>query len=369
MIYNKQILIYLNILQFAILGSIISRNHVLQKWMELDYYEFSNVILYFSSGAVLSNLLSSYILKYFNIRHVLYITFMISALVLILFHKKPSYNYLCLYWSMISFCYSLNFIILISQASIYESINQKNWISFFQSISGLGVIIGFTIGFIANYNKIILDNYFPVIGIFTISNLYIISKYNPYQNFNNKKKMFFFINFDLMIFGLINLLLILSISQIILWSGILLRDKFNVNDYISTYGVLSFVIFESLSRYYGDRIFEKINLKNTLLISSIFTSLFFILIFLFQNIIFIIILCLLIGLFSGLIQPAVIKLTSKLNKNNEFNLSFLFLFQSFAFLIGPAYSGYVAQKYGIYYIYIYIFFSFHYINIFSNTND
>ena len=49
-------------IQFAILGSLISRNHVLQKWMELNYFEFSNVILFFSSGAVLSNLLSSSIL-------------------------------------------------------------------------------------------------------------------------------------------------------------------------------------------------------------------------------------------------------------------------------------------------------------------
>ena len=67
-----------------------------------------------------------------------------------------------------------------------------------------------------------------------------------------------------------------------------------------------------------------------------------------HNLIIIISLCLLIGLFSGLIQPAVIKLTSKLNSNTEVNLSCLFLFQSFAFMIGPAYSGFVAQKYGIY---------------------
>ena len=73
-----------------------------------------------------------------------------------------------------------------------------------------------------------------------------------------------------------------------------------------------------------------------------------------KNILYIIILlCMLVGLFSGLIQPAVIKLTSKLNGNTEVNISFLFLFQSIAFLIGPAYSGYVAQKYGIYDIYIY----------------
>ena len=46
MINNKRILIFLNILQFTILGALISRNHVLQKWLELDYYEFSKVMFF-----------------------------------------------------------------------------------------------------------------------------------------------------------------------------------------------------------------------------------------------------------------------------------------------------------------------------------
>ncbi len=353
MITNKRILVYLNVLQFTILGSLISRNHVLQKWMGLDYYDFSKVMLFFSIGAVISNIISSYILNMFNNRYVLYVTFILSSSTLILFYQKPTFIFLCLYWTVISFSFSLNFVLLISQATTYESLYKQNWISYFQSLSGLGAIIGFSLGIIANYFNLILDIYFPALGIFAFLNIYIISKYNPYQKIDSAKKSTLNLNFNLLAFSLINFLLILSVSQIIVWSGILLRDEFNVSDYISTYGALLFIVFESISRFFGDEIFEKINLKNTLLVSSAFTSLFFILIYFLHNLIIIILLCLLIGLFSGLIQPAVIKLTSKLNSNTEVNLSFLFLFQSFAFLIGPAYSGYVAQKYGIYDIYIY----------------
>ena len=85
MITNKRILVYLNVLQFTILGSLISRNHVLQKWMGLDYYEFSKVMLFFSIGAVISNIISSYILNMFNNRYVLYVTFILSSSTLILF--------------------------------------------------------------------------------------------------------------------------------------------------------------------------------------------------------------------------------------------------------------------------------------------
>ena len=352
MINNKRILIFLNILQFTILGSLISRNHVLQKWMELSYFEFSKVMLFFSIGAVLSNIVSSYILKSFNNRYVLYTTFLLSSSTLILFFQKPSYLFLCLYWAVISFSFSLNFVLLISQATTYESLYKKNWISYFQSLSGFGAILGFTFGIIANYFNLTLDIYFPIIGILIFLNIYTISKFVPYETTHSGTYSKLNLNFNLLLFSLINFLLILSVSQIIFWSGILLRDNFNVSSFISTYGALLFVINETISRFYGDKIFSKINIKNALLISSALTSLCFIFIYLIHNLYIIILLCMLVGLFSGLIQPAVIKLTSKLNSNIEVNLSFLFLFQSFAFLIGPAYSGYVAQNYGIYNIYI-----------------
>ena len=176
----------------------------------------------------------------------------------------------------------------------------------------------------------------------------IFSRSKKYYRWKKLKSSYF----NLLLFSFINFLLILSVRQIIFWSGILLRDNFNVSSFISTYGALLFVINETISRFYGDKIFSKINIKNALLISSALTSLCFIFIYLIHNLYIIILLCMLVGLFSGLIQPAVIKLTSKLNSNIEVNLSFLFLFQSFAFLIGPAYSGYVAQNYGIYYIYV-----------------
>ena len=39
--------------------------------MEINYYEFSKVMVFFNLGAVISNIISSYVLKFFNNRHII----------------------------------------------------------------------------------------------------------------------------------------------------------------------------------------------------------------------------------------------------------------------------------------------------------
>ena len=139
---QKKYLIYFNLLQFVIIGSLISRNHVLQSWMGLDYEQFSIVMFIFSIGAIISNLISSYLLTKFNNKYILIVSFILVSVSLINFYTKPTYVYLCLLFTSISFSFSLNMVILFSQVALFEKETKTNLISFYQSISGIGVIIG-----------------------------------------------------------------------------------------------------------------------------------------------------------------------------------------------------------------------------------
>ena len=58
-----------------------------------------------------------------------------------------------------------------------------------------------------------------------------------------------------------NFLLIASVSQIINWSGILLKDNYNATNFIATLGTLFFIIFETTIRFYGDKIIKLIKYK------------------------------------------------------------------------------------------------------------
>ena len=148
---QKKYLIYFNLLQFVIIGTLISRNHVLQSWMGLDYEQFSIVMFIFSIGAIISNLISSYLLTKFNNKYILIVSFILVSVSLINFYTKPTYVYLCLLFTSISFSFSLNMVILFSQVAIFEKETKTNWISFYQSISGTGVVIGVLCGLILNY--------------------------------------------------------------------------------------------------------------------------------------------------------------------------------------------------------------------------
>ena len=54
---NNRMLLLVNAGLFIVIGSIISRLHVLQAWMDVNYEEFAWVLFCFSCGSILSNLI------------------------------------------------------------------------------------------------------------------------------------------------------------------------------------------------------------------------------------------------------------------------------------------------------------------------
>ncbi len=54
---NNRMLLLVNAGLFIVIGSIISRLHVLQAWMGVNYEEFAWVLFCFSCGSILSNLM------------------------------------------------------------------------------------------------------------------------------------------------------------------------------------------------------------------------------------------------------------------------------------------------------------------------
>ena len=321
--------------------------------MDLNYEQFSIVMFVFSIGAIISNLISSYVLIKINNKYILIFSFILVSFSLINFYAKPTYIYLCLLFTFISFSFSLNMVILFSQAALFEKETKTNWISFYQSISGIGVVIGVLCGLILNYYEIPINIHYPILGFFIFFNLIFIFKYSPLKNTNKKSKYKLYFNSNLTYCGIINFLLIASVSQIINWSGILLKDNYNVNNFIATLGTLFFIIFETLIRFYGDKIINIIKYKNVLIYSSILTSLSLFFIYIVNSIFVLIILFLLVGLFSGIIQPVIIKLSSTIGNSIQYNMSFIFLFQSLGFFFGPIISGQIASNYTIYHIYIF----------------
>lgn len=366
---DKILLLIINGGLFLVIGSLIGRLHVLQAWMDVSYEYFSWVLFSFSLGSVISNLVSGRLVRWQGPKLFLTATMGCIALALLGFILKPSYTTLIGLWALLSFGFTGSMVVVMSQAGIVQQHQGKSWMSFFQGISGIGVISGMGIGLLANTLEIPINAHFPLVGlVILVVMLPVNLSLNHFKQEKNEERQPFKISFSLLFLGGINFSLILSVSQIISWSGILLRDHFQFEDDTATLGSLGFIIAETVVRFSGDFLSRKLGNIRLLLGAGTLTFLSILSVYLFQSAAMALAGLIVAGLFSGTVQPIVFSLCSDERGNMTNNLSFVLLFQSIAFLVGPIVSGSIAENVGLFEIYLFsslmafliVFFSFAY---------
>ena len=158
------VLLLMNAGVFVVIGSLLSRLHVLQEWMGISYADFSWVLFSFSCGAVISNLIGGQLTRWQGPKRILSLAMVCIVLSLCGFLEKPSYVGLIALWTLFSFGFGTSMIILLSQAGTLQNQQEKGWMSFYQGISGVGVILGMGFGWLASSHHFPLDLHFPLVG-------------------------------------------------------------------------------------------------------------------------------------------------------------------------------------------------------------
>ena len=73
-------------------------------------------------------------------------------------------------------------VVVMAQAGTVQAHQGKYWISFFQGVSGIGVIGGMASGLLTNYLNIPIDIHFPFVGIVLLTLLTTaLHSYVPYE--------------------------------------------------------------------------------------------------------------------------------------------------------------------------------------------
>ena len=139
------VLLLMNAGVFVVIGSLLSRLHVLQEWMGISYADFSWVLFSFSCGAVISNLVGGKLIRWQGPKRILSLAMACIVLSLCGFLEKPSYAGLIALWTLFSFGFGTSMIILFSQAGTLQNQQEKGSMSFYQGISG--VTVGKTVRF------------------------------------------------------------------------------------------------------------------------------------------------------------------------------------------------------------------------------
>ena len=352
---SNKMLLLINAGIFISVGSVSSRFHVLQVWLNLNYAEFSWLLLSFSCGQILSNLIIGRLIPFFGSKKILLTMIAFTSFALINFIETPSYTVVLVLFLLLSFGFGGGMVVVMAQAGTVQTHQGKFWISFFQGVSGVGVIGGMASGLLTNYLNIPIDIHFPFVGIMLLILLtIIIHGYVPYEIDRSQEDKIYELSTKIILLGCINFILILSTSSsIISWSGVTLRDKFQLPNDLATLGAFGFVFSETAIRFYGDRLFKRFGKIPLLIGTSLLTCLSLLLVYLIHHPIWALLSFACVGLASGTIQPVVFSLTAEQKGNVSYNMSFIMLFQSVAFLSGPMITGLIAQHIGLFEIYLF----------------
>ena len=351
---NNRMLLLVNAGLFIVIGSIISRLHVLQAWMGVNYEEFAWVLFCFSCGSILSNLIVGRLIPLFGVKRMLMITMICIIVALISFLEKPAYITLLGLWMLLSFGFGGSMVVVMSQAGIVQAQQGKSWMSFFQGVSGIGVIGGMGGGLLSNSILFPIDSHFPLVGLAMLTLLVItIFGYIPYETKQDPEGAKFKLSTPLILLACTNFAVILAISQFLSWSGVMLRDEFQFSDDLATLGSFGFILTETGIRFYGDILSKRFGKIPLLINTGLLTCIFLFSIYLIQHPVWALIGFVCVGLASGTIQPIVFGLSAEQKGSMARNISFILLFQSIAFLVGPMITGSIAQNVGLFEIYLF----------------
>ena len=351
---NNRMLLLVNAGLFIVIGSIISRLHVLQAWMGVNYEEFAWVLFCFSCGSILSNLIVGRLIPLFGVKRMLMLTMICIIVALISFLEKPAYTTLLGLWMLLSFGFGGSMVVVMSQAGIVQAQQGKSWMSFFQGVSGIGVIGGMGVGLLSNSMLFPIDSHFPLVGLAMLTLfVFTIFGYIPYETEQDKEGAKFKLSTPLILLACTNFAVILAISQFLSWSGVMLRDEFQFSDDLATLGSFGFILTETGIRFYGDILSKRFGKIPLLINTGLLTCLFLFSIYLIQHPVWALIGFVCVGLSSGIIQPIVFGLSAEQKGSMARNMAFILLFQSIAFLAGPMITGSIAQNVGLFEIYLF----------------
>lgn len=130
------------------------------------------------------------------------------------------------------------------------------------------------------------------------------------------------------------------------WSGVYFRDV--VNEDIFTLGYLIFMIFMALSRFYSDKIMERLGMQKTYIVSSVFITSGVLLMTIFPNFWAALVGFCLVGLGVAAVVPMTFLLAGSSEKYSPgMAISIVTTYAIAGMLLGPPLVGYIAHLFNL----------------------
>ncbi len=334
-----------------------SRIPTIKDFFNLNDAQLGTILLVMPLAALIGTVASGWLVSKFDSRGPLLVSFVCFALALIGISLVRTTFLLVLMLALFSIAMRVLNIAMNAQSITLQGKFDKKIIGALHGIWSLGGVVGVLFSTVMVKYTITIQNHFIIISAITIvASLfaYKFSLTNDKSTSGNKlilgKPDVFMLYLGLLIF-----LAAICEGGMFDWSGIYFKEV--VKESVFTYGYLLFMICMAVSRFFLDRILDKIGMPKMYIISGLLIAIGILVAIIFPNFWTALIGFCLVGVGVSAIFPMTYILAGKSKKYSPgMAISIIGTYAIVGMFIGPPLIGYLSHAFGLKYAFLILMF-------------
>lgn len=344
--------IYFFLLGFGF-ASWASRIPSIKENFDFNEAELGNLLLAMPISSLIGLPISGWLVSKFNSRVPLFASFVVFAASLYAIGSVSRLDHLVIAVSVFSFCMRISNITVNTQSLALQEKREKRIIGSFHGLWSLGGLFGALFSTILVKFKVPMIDHFLYVAVIsllagTIAYPFLLKK--DKSEVGNKlvlgKPDAYILYLGLMVF-----FAALCEGGMFDWSGVYFKEV--VGEQVFTLGYLLFMSFMAFSRFYSDRLSEKLGLQKTYLLGSLIVTAGMLIAIIFPYYWPVLIGFSLVGIGVAAVFPMTFGLAGKSKKYSPgMAISIISTYGIIGMLIGPPLVGYLAHAIGLRYAFI-----------------
>ena len=334
-----------------------SRIPTIKDFFNLNDAQLGTILLVMPLAALIGTVASGWLVSKFDSRGPLLVSFVCFALALIGISLVRTTFLLVLMLALFSIAMRVLNIAMNAQSITLQGKFDKKIIGALHGIWSLGGVVGVLFSTVMVKYTITIQNHFIIISAITIVASLFAYKFSLTNDKSTSGNKLILGKPDVFILYLGLLIFLAAICEggMFDWSGIYFKEV--VKESVFTYGYLLFMICMAVSRFFLDRILDKIGMPKMYIISGLLIAIGILVAIIFPNFWTALIGFCLVGVGVSAIFPMTYILAGKSKKYSPgMAISIIGTYAIVGMFIGPPLIGYLSHAFGLKYAFLILMF-------------
>tara|TARA_Y100000590_G_C15667142_1_gene994917 strand:+ start:418 stop:1560 length:1143 start_codon:yes stop_codon:yes gene_type:complete len=321
-----------------------------------DYLGIGYIFLFFAIGSIITMIFANDIIKKFSSKTTILYSGVIQGL---LWLAMPFINNLQIFMPLafiFGWCFGVFEVAINYQASEIEKKEKKSMMSAFHGFFSLGLLIGafLTSLFLQWRIDFFINTLIYVVVLVPLTYIYALSLEEDEKSLEKNKRNIFFI-WPIIIFLLVFLSIANALTEggVDAWGALYMRDVVNVDGFKIGIATICFNIFMVIGRFTGDKLRDKLGVFLFLIILILLSLFGLIILYSFDSLLSSIIGFSTLGMGASSIVPIAYSLAGKVQGiDTAVGITIISIAVYGVFMIAPVALGFLANSYGVNYVYL-----------------